>query len=376
MMGQQELAGQRAVVREQLQETLQMYETMLGFLGAEMEVAAAGLAIDDQSNVKLLSQSILSKDGSLKDAPPIPASTASPLAGYPDEPYVFAAGGPVPAAYGDATAVFMRKLLEANPESHGFEELTPEHWKEMEDAWKATMQGMQSMSMIILPGKEDDPLYSNIYSIIKLDDAEAYLGVYKKAMDQWNELLKQTTTGIELQYESTAVQVAGKKGLLTTASFGELANDPNVPMMKPMMEAMFGKDATMKAYLIAADAKTVVMGISPEVEVAAAIEEVLKGETGLAQSSATQTTVKLLDPQAPWLAVVSPQGCVAWATRFVNTFMAQFGQGVPTIPAYPDSPPIGFSVNFSEGRLSIELVWPKDTLTSLATYIRKVQDSF
>nr|MBA3482949.1 hypothetical protein [Pirellulales bacterium] len=42
MMGQQELAGQRAVVREQLQETLQMYETMLGFLGAEMEVAAAG----------------------------------------------------------------------------------------------------------------------------------------------------------------------------------------------------------------------------------------------------------------------------------------------------------------------------------------------
>ncbi len=387
-MGRQGIAGQRAAMAQrlaepemadslkQVQQSLQMYESLLGFLGAELEAAAAGLAIDDDSNVKLVSRVTLSKTGELAEASAEAASHASPLAGYPDAPYVFAAGGPVPPAYGDATAVFIRKLLEANPESHGFQELTEQEWQELEDSWKSTMKGMRSMSMIMLPGEEEEPLYSNVYGIMSVEDPKAYLETYAKAMEKWNDLLSRTTSDIKLEYKTSEVKVDGKPGILLTTEFGDLANDPNVPMMKPMMEAMFGEDGTMRMYLVAADEKNVVMGIAEESAIANVMANLAEGEVGLAEASATQTTVKLLDPKAPWIGVLSPQGTVAWATRFANMFMAQFGQGVPTIPEFPDSPPLGFSVNYGAGAFSTEMAWPADTLKSLAAYIKKVQDTF
>jgi hypothetical protein len=148
-------------------------------------------------------------------------------------------------------------------------------------------------------------------------------------------------------------------------------------MVKSMMEAMFGEDGKMRMYYVPADENTVVMAISEEAGLKAIVDEVTgESASGLAESSSVQTTVKLLDPQAPWLGVVSPKGTVAWVTRFYNKLLAQFGQGVPTIPEYPDSPPVGFSLNLAQSRLSTEMVWPAETLKGLASYIKKVQDSF
>jgi hypothetical protein len=375
-MGRQQLANQGPDMDESLRETLEMYETVLDFLGAELTIAAAGIAIDDQSNVKLVSQAILKNEGALKGFAASPAAEFLPLAGYPDEPYVMAAGGPIPPAYGKATASFMRRLIEANPEWHGFQKLTDDDWQELEDSWKDAMQGIRSLSMAVLTGGKDDPLYSNVYSVMKVDDAAKYLDVYAKSMEKWNELLAETTTDIDLNYEIKKVEVAGKKALLMTANFGEVADDPNVPMIKPMMQALFGEDTTMRMYLVASDDTTVVLGISKEEDVAAAIKRIADGETGLADASATQITLKLLDAKAPWIGVLSPQGAVAWITRFYDKFLAHLGQGMPKIPEYPDSSPIGFAVNFSEGRLSTEMVWPVDALQGLAAYIKTVQDSF
>jgi hypothetical protein len=33
-------------------------------------------------------------------------------------------------------------------------------------------------------------------------------------------------------------------------------------------------------------------------------------------------------------------------------------------------------MNLSEGRFSTEMVWPVDTLQSVAAYVKKLQDSF
>ena len=386
-LGQQGLAGQREATEERLSEpdvsnslrqwhdALEMYEAVLGFLGVELEVAAAGLAIDDHSNLKLLSHALLSNEGELKGVAAPPA-VASPLAGFPDQPYVFAAGGPLPQTYGEASAVFMRKMIEANPQSHGFEDLSDEDWKELEESWKAAMQGVTSMSMLIQPGQVDDPLMGDFYSLVHVDDAAAYLVSYKKSMETWNKLLAKTSSDIKLAYETSDVEVAGKQGMLTTVDVGAAANDGNDPTFNAMMEGMFGTDGVMRTYLIEANEKTVLMGMSNEEDVAALLAMAAKGETGLADSPSTQTTLKLLDPAAPWVGVQSPKGTVAWIKRFVDKFWAQLGQGAPTIPEYPDSSPVGFSVNLSDGRLSTEMVWPVDTLEGVAAFIKSVQESF
>jgi hypothetical protein len=386
-MGRARLAGRRRAMEErpgqpqladnlrQVQSTLAMYEEVLGFLGGELEAMAIGVAIDDDANVKLQTQAILSKSGEIANLAAPDSTKTSALAGYRDEPYVFAGGGPIPPEYGELSADFARGFLRAHPESYGFKELSEEQWQEVGDAWQAAMKGITSLSMAMLPGDADDPLYSNFYGIVQVEDAAAYLKSYAKSIELWNKLLAHNTTGIKFQYDTEETELAGKKGLLLTADLSEVANDQNVPMMKPMMEALLGKEGKMRIYLMAVDEHTVYMGIAEKDEVAARMESVLKQENGLAQSSEAEMTLALLDPKSAWIGLVSPKGAVTWATRLFALIFAQFGQGAPTIPEFPQSPPLGVALSIGDGRMSTELACPAELLKAAAAYIAKLQDA-
>jgi len=373
--GQAGLARQSAPLTAELRQVFDMYSELLGFLGAEIDAVAAGLAIDDQSNIKLLGQAILTQEGELADLS-VPPTNGEVFTGYADEPFVAAGGGPVPPSYAEAMSKLTRKMVETFPTMYGFEDLTEKDWKELEDSWLAAMKGMRSMSMIILPGEDDDPLYSNMYALMKVDDAENYLESAKKSMKVWNDLIARGSSDIKLEYETTEVEVADKKGLLMTADVLAAARDDNVPMVQSMMKAMFGEDGKMKMYFIAADDKTIVMAISDEDGAAEAIEHAAAQEKGLAESSHVVTARKLLDPKASWQGLISPPGCVAWFKRMFETMLAQFGGPAPAIPEYPDSPPIGVSLKLADGRFTSEMAWPVDTLKALADFIKEVQDAF
>jgi hypothetical protein len=269
----------------------------------------------------------------------------------------------------------MRKLIEAYPNMYGFEDLKKEDWEKLEEAWTSSMRGLRSFSMVMFVGEKDDPLYSNLYSIMSVDDAEQYLKVYRKAMDTWNELMGKSSSDIKLKYESSDVEIDGKKGVLTLTDIAAAAGDQDVPMFQNMLEAMFGEDGKLRMYLLAADKKTLVMGISDEDGLKEAIKNAVNGESGLAKSSSVEAAIKLLDKRAPWRGLISPRGCVAWFSRLMGTFMAQFGGPPMTIPEYPDSPPVAFSFNLTEGRFIAQLVWPAETLKTLTAYIKKIQES-
>lgn len=386
-LGQQGLASQRAQFEDrlaepeladslkQVQQSLRMYELLLGYLGAELDAVGVGLAIDEGSNVKLATQAVLSNPGELAGVAASGAGDA-PLVGYADVPYVGVFGGPTPPAYGETLSVFMRNILEANPQSHGFEDLSEADWEELQQSWRDAMGGMKSMSMIVHPGDADDPLYSNVYGAMKVDDSKKYMATYVESMEKWNKLLAKSSSDIKLVYEISEVSVGGQQGITLTADLGEAASDPNVPMVKSMMEAMFGEDGKMRMYLVPVDAATVVMGITKnEEKLAAVMKTIAAGDTGLAKSAANESTTKLLDDEAAWIGLVSPKGTVAWITRFVNKLLAQFGQGVPAVPEFPETPPLGFSMRFGDGRISTEMVWPVEALRGTAEYIKKLQDA-
>jgi hypothetical protein len=195
----------------------------------------------------------------------------------------------------------------------------------------------------------------------------------RKSMEMWNELTKKSSSDIKLAYEFTDLEVAGKPAVLMSMDVGAAAADENVPMVKPLMEAMFGADGKMRFYVIAADANTVVMAVAPEDRAAKAVEAVLAGETGLSQLAEVRATAALLNPEAPWTGFVSPPGCVAWFGRLMTTFMGQFGAPAITIPEYPVGPPIGYSMNLADGQFQGEMVVPVQALNDLAAYIKKVQ---
>jgi hypothetical protein len=388
--GKAGLDGQRAAAEGQLgdpqfadqlrlaQQTFDMYDTVLQYLGAKTTAAAAGLAIDDQANVKLVSQVLLAKDGDLADAPTTPPAERSPFAGIADQDFVFAAGGPFPQGYADAMSKFTRRMIEQFPGAYGFDKFADEDWKELEAAWRDAMKGLRSMSVAMLPGEDDDPLYSNVFGVLTVDDSEAYLKAYAESMKKWNDLLAKTSSDIKIQYQTSDVEIAGKRGILLSSNVAEAAADPNVPGVQMMMKAMFGEDGVLRIYLVAAEKQKIVMAMSDEPGVAAAVAASLQADQGLAASNLTKKAVKLLDPQAPWLALVSPKGCVAWFTRLYKLILANFAGGVqgPDIPEFPETPPVGMSLNLGDGRVSGEMAWSVETLEGLARYIKKCQDAF
>ncbi|MCC6494125.1 MAG: hypothetical protein IT424_14015 [Pirellulales bacterium] len=381
--GQAELAEQRAQLEAQLRDAqfadlveqarlgLALTETFYGYLGARVEAAAAGIAIDGDANVRFAAQ-VLMADG--EAAAEAPRAAQSPFAGLADEVFVVALGGPLPPGATDVAAKLARQLFQAFPAAYGFEKLTDQQWAELEQSWRDSMQGLQGLSMIMQPGTVDEPLYSNLYGVLRVADSEAYLKAYVGAVKTWNRLLEQSTSDIKLTYEIAETEVAGKQAVLTTSDVAKAAYDEHVPDVQRLMKAMFGEDGLLKVYAVAADKQTIVIAIADEQQAAAAVQQALKGDGGLANSAALQAATQLLDPAAAWQGAINLQGCAVWVERVINTFAAQFGgRQAPDLPEFPASPPVAFSVGVAEGRCSAELVWPVETLQGLAKFLKELE---
>ena len=265
----------------------------------------------------------------------------------------------------------MRGLMEKYPDAYGFKNFDDEQWTKLEESWRSTMNGLKSMSMALLAGDKDDPLMSNVYGIYKMVDSAGYVEATRKSMALWNELTEASTSDIKMDYEVQDFEYAGKKGLVTVVDIAAAAGDENVPMVKPMFQAMFGSDAKMRMYVVPADAETIVYAMAKEEDVGRAIEHVAGGSAGLGAAPAVKATADLLEASSPWTGFVSPHGAVLWFGRFLTNIAGPLGGAAVTIPEYPAGPPLGFSANLTAGQFQGEMVVPEQTLKDLAAYIKK-----
>ncbi len=355
---------------QQMENNIALSKFFLEMVGAEIKMGAVGLAVDDQANLRLGKRILLSNTGIFGNTEPIDSSV-SPLAGYTSQPYVVAGGGPFPESWSETLAALSLIILEKMPDAYGLEDLAEEKWNELEEMYVSVMQGVRFSSMIMVPGEKGDPLFSNLYGIVKAADAEGYLDSYQKSMETWNDILAQSSGDIKLQYELTSTTVGDFKACEIVVDVAVVAQDPNVPMFNWMLEAMFGEDGKFHQMLIAADEKTIVYGMAGQDQLTVMIDNVQKGVTGLSDSAEVQTTMKLLSDNAPWKMVISPPGCVQWATRFVNEFLVHLQGSTVDIPEFPPCPPVGISMNVVDARVEVDMVWASETLEALAEYIKK-----
>ncbi|HEX6960538.1 MAG TPA: hypothetical protein VF175_01620, partial [Lacipirellula sp.] len=376
-LGKSDAAGQRALAAQtppglqSLQDMLQFYEQLLQFLGAEVECIAAGLSIDGNANVKVVANAVLTSEGKLAGLAGHRASEAKLLVGYANEPFVVAGGFPIPPAYRDAAPALARQVLEAWPALYGFEDFTAKDWADVENSWKQTVAGVQSISAMLYVGEEDDPLLDNIYVVLNVDDSRQYVDSYASAGKKWNELMSRSTSDVALPATIADVEVAGQKGLLMTEDVLKAGEDPNVPTSRIVMKALVGEDGVAETFVVPADQDTVVIGMAGKDDVAKLMKAVASGESGLEKSVAIQTSARLLNENANLLALVSPKGLVAYIDRVYNKFLAPLGPGGFELPEYPESPPIGMTLAVGDDRVTGEIVWPAETLSGLADYIKK-----
>jgi hypothetical protein len=222
-------------------------------------------------------------------------------------------------------------------------------------------------------GEKGDPLLGNIYFLAETSDAREYLKSMRRSIEMWNELTTESSSDIKLSYEISDERVADRPALLMSVDVAAAAADDNVPMVKPLMEAIFGADGVLRFYVVAADDDTVVMAIAPEPLATKAVVAALGGVERLDASPEVKTTASLLNPDAQWTWFVSPPGYAQWVGRFLANAMAPLGAGTFALPEYPAGAPMGFSAALNEEQFQAEMVMPAQSLRDLGAYIEKLK---
>lgn len=387
--GRKELAAEKAntvagnenapdrEIQRNAADVLDFYDSFLGALGTEAEVAAFGLSIDDQTNVLVSGRVVLGKTGKLANLPESAPRTASHFLGHAAGPLVFAIGGSFP----EGTELWLPKLshyvMKEFRGLYGFEKFEGSHWDQVEESMRDSIKGLRHLSTILRPGTEDDPLFSNVFTLLETTGSADYLSTIRKSYEVWNSLMSNSTSDLaKMQYEIEDEEIDGKKGLVISADITSLMDQQAAPVVLPIMKKAFGEEGKTRTHYVAVTDKLVVTGLAPTDKLKPIMEQAVAGEAGLADMAETKSTVKLLDESSSWQALISPSGCVEWIKRIVKVFVGPQGMGMPPIPDYPTTPPVGFSFKLGGGQMRIEMAWPVDTLTGLASFIKAVEKAF
>ena len=355
-----------------MQAGLGVYQTMLDFVGKEVELVSWGLSIDENLNLRLGKRALLQKDGSLSQAGPISASSSSVFKGFIDQPFVLAGGGPFPESWSVGLAKASSKMIRGMKEFYGLEELEDKEWEELERSYTAMMRGLNSTSMIMVPGDEGEPLFSSFYGVVGTADAAQYLKSCQAGAETYNRIMSQSTR-LKMEYEVKPTSVAGKQACELTMDIANMMQDPNVPQFNWMLESMFGEDGKVHYLVVATNSDTLAFSMGAEEKLTPLLEGIDKGEMGLARNAEVVTAMSHLQAEAPWKLLISPAGCVQWAERFANEFLGDLTGQTMDFPDFPTCPPVGFSMHLVDSRVEGDMVWPVETLKALAAYIKTCQ---
>jgi hypothetical protein len=265
---------------------------------------------------------------------------------------------------------FSLDMMKSMPALYGLKDVTEEDAAKLEGAFKKAMEGLKHASFVLRPGQGNDPVYSNFHFLFQVESAEEYFKNYRESLQVWNEITAKAQANRQFEYALTEETIAGKPGLLITMDLAAAMGGQGQPQLQPVLQTMFGEDGKMRAYLAQVDEARVLVSYSGKASVEEQVESLRAGGAALASEASVATTAQLLPGDAPLVAYISPQGCVAWFSRLMNAMMGAFG-GAPVIPEYPATPPVGIAAALDGRVIETDIVFPAEMLEGLSKYIQQ-----
>jgi len=294
-----------------------------------------------------------------------PALTGGHLPGLPSIPFIFAMSGPVTEdgllqQMIDFSTKITVAVVKDAPEAKV---------KKLERIGQDAFKGLRGLSMIMGVGKDKESLFSNVSGLLKVNDTEKYFKNTVDYLETYNDMMK----GIALpegfpkqSMNAKRATVAGLPALEVTVDMG--VDQQQNELVRKMMEAYFGEGGKMIATSVALDKTTIFLRYKP----AESIKKLPNLTTaGLAQNKETIKTLQMLPESSQWVALMSPQGFVAFTQRIMAGFMPQ--GAAMKLPNFPATPPIGVGLKLSATGLEKHLVIPAEVLESIGTYIQQLQ---
>ena len=298
---------------------------------------AIGIRLDGQGSVCLTKRVHFSPDSQVAAAMgQLGQPKKHPLAGLPAGPFLFAGGGIVSEGLADVWTDLGAAMMKSARGLYGLDDKTVD---QVMDAARPMMKRFGGMSFAMGVGEEGEPLYSRMFAVLAVDDAQAYLRVYEEYVQQFQKTTEAAGSPFGMKLAIERAEVDGQSVLVLVFDIPQLSGQvAGAPPLGQLTEKMFGPGGKVRAYLAAADPHTVVMGYtSPD-----AMRQVLAAAKGskpqLMDDPLVAKTAKMLPPNAPVLGFWSVAGTMAFGNRAIAVWPPSRSPS-PACRRFPMLPP-------------------------------------
>jgi hypothetical protein len=351
------------------------YETM--FRAAEKEITHVGIAasLADDSRFQLSGKALFASGGQLaKLADGIEPAGDGALAGLPAGPYAMAGAGAMsPAAFGAMMNSSMAMMKGMPAEFR----LTDEQSKKLIELTGDALKGVRGISMSIGPSKPGQGIYGGMAVSMRVDDSNAFLASYEKALAAMNKLAEQSASPLITKSQTKRFVTDGVDALEVTMQLPALASLPGVgapgaPDAKAL-EALLGPSGKVTVFMAAADAKTIVGAYVSKERLQQALKAARDRKASLAADAGIVQTAKHLPAGAQWVGFVSPKGTLEFVSGVVKSMIPPGVDTLPRVlmsPEFPDTPPIGMAATVSRQGAEGNLVVPAAVLKAAGEYTK------
>jgi hypothetical protein len=377
--GQTSLKAMRAMLSQAGEQgkrgaaSLEMYEQLLQAVEKEASSFGLGLQLDKHNTLRVNTRLEPVPSGNWsKFIAKVPQAKENLLTGLPSGPFVMAGGGVLSDELMEGMLKLSLSAMKSVPDMFSYG-LGEEQFGKLSEQLKTNFKGLRSMSMVLGVGKSDEPIYSNLLGVMRVENAELFLKAYDKYVEQFNEFAKGAKSPLVQPMKIEKSVVAGVPALQVTMKIAKPAGVSQMPQYDQMMEVMIGPGGKIVFWIASVDEHTLVMGYVNKKRVEDMVVALKRNEAGVANEADMLKTVSLLPPNAPMVAFLCPQGIVSLIKRGVATLLPPDMQEKVTIPDFPATPPLGIAVTSAHNELQTTLAVPVEVLKSIGQYVQSAK---
>ena len=104
------------------------------------------------------------------------------------------------------------------------------------------MERARTLSLVLKPGKRGEPVCSNIFGCLRVENAARYLDEYQEQVQAENQILKQAAGGLMKPTEMKRLEIGGHPALELQVSIPlpKLSEGPDKAVQQAMLQLIFG----------------------------------------------------------------------------------------------------------------------------------------
>lgn len=358
---------------EIMRDATQMYDAMIDAARSEVAEVGLGVRVDEEQVVRLSVPVIFRPEGTLASRiDTFKAEDGDVLAGLPQGQYMMAMGGMLPQDCAAAMGKASMSLLRFAPQIYG---LSGEQIDRLKEIAPKYMEGVRGMAMVFAIGEADEPLYARTVGIMRVDDSAAFLARYDSYVEEMRKAIGDDDSTLFSGMTVEPYELDGKKGVKLTMNLPKMFPAGGPVDMSKVMDRMYGPGGKLSAYMVPADAHTVLFAYFGD-DVLRRGLAAFEGKAGtLIADEQVAKTLKLLPAGAPAYGLWDLDGTRAYIQRTMEIIFSVTGQEIPpiTIPELPTAPPVGVSLESAPACILLQVVVPPETIRAAVEYAGKLQ---